>query len=126
MRVVSQVYDSALRPTGLRATQFTLLAVLAQHGDMPLTRLAELLVMDRTTLSRNLKPLLSSGWLQTGADKDQRVRMVSITAAGRDIVALATPLWRGAQVDVSRGLGSVRLARLIKELNSMIETIRVA
>ena len=60
MRVVSQAYDAALKPSGLRATQFTLLAVLARAGDMPLTKLAEILVMERTTLTRNLKPLMAN------------------------------------------------------------------
>ena len=55
-RVVTQAYDKALKPTGLRATQFTVIATLATEGDAPLTRLAEALVMDRTTLTRNLKP----------------------------------------------------------------------
>lgn len=60
-RVVTQVYDGALRPVGLRATQFNLLATLAISGDTPLTRLAEMLVMNRTTLTRNLKPLVGKG-----------------------------------------------------------------
>ena len=60
-RAVTQVYDAALRPSGLKATQFTLLATLATLGDPPLTRLAEAMVKDRTTLTRNLKPLIAKG-----------------------------------------------------------------
>ena len=124
LRVVSQVYDRALRPSGLRATQFTLLAVVARDDGLSLTGLAQRLRMDRTTLTRNLKPLLTSAWLQTATDRDQRVRRVFITGAGRDRVALATPLWRDAQADIARGSGSVRLSRLLKELNSMVDGLR--
>ena len=94
MRVVSQAYDAALKPAGLRATQFTLLAVLARAGEMPVTKLADTLVMERTTLTRNLRPLQTQGWLEIGRDRDERVRLVSITDAGRRVVAEATPLWR--------------------------------
>ena len=86
MRVVSQAYDAALRPTGLKATQFTLLAVLARRSDMPLTKLSRILVMDRTTLTRNLKPLQAKGWLEIGREKDERIRLIAITGAGRTIV----------------------------------------
>ena len=60
-RVITQAFDAALQPTGLKATQFTVLATLARQGDGPLTLLAESLVMDRTTLTRNLKPWSARG-----------------------------------------------------------------
>ena len=58
-RAVGQVYDAALQRSGLKATQFTLLATLNARGDMPLSQLADVLVMDRTTLTRNLKLLVA-------------------------------------------------------------------
>ena len=64
-RVLTQAYDEVLRPSGLRTTQFSILARLAGVGPVPLSELAELLAMDRTTLARNLRPLdarISSGW----------------------------------------------------------------
>jgi DNA-binding MarR family transcriptional regulator len=76
MRVISQVYDAALRPSGLRATQFTLLAVLSSQGELPLTKLAEILVLDCTTLTRNLKPLLAQGMLEISREKDERIRLI--------------------------------------------------
>ena len=124
MRVVAQAYDAALRPSGLKATQFTLLAVLAHRGDMALTRLSRILVMDRTTLTRNLKPLQAKGWLEIGREKDERIRLIAITDAGRAIVARATPLWRDAQNRVTEGFGETRLSTMIGDLNALVETVR--
>lgn len=120
-RVVSQAYDAALKPSGLRATQFTLLAVLARAGEMPVTKLAETLVMERTTLTRNLRPLMSKGWLKTGRDGDERIRLVSITAAGRRVLAEATPLWRVAQSRITAGVGRDRLSRLLEDLAVLVD-----
>ena len=125
MRVVSQAYDAALKPSGLKATQFTLLAVLAGRGDLPLTKLSEILVMDRTTLTRNLKPLLAKGWLEIGREKDERIRLISITDAGRSIVAEATPLWREAQTRVTEKLGEIRLTGMIGDLNALVDAVRI-
>jgi DNA-binding MarR family transcriptional regulator len=125
MRVVSQAYDAALRPSGLRATQFTLLAVLAGRGELPLTKLSEILVMDRTTLTRNLKPLLAQGWLEIGREKDERIRLISITDDGRRIVAEATPLWQVAQNRVTEGIGDIRLSGVIDDLNALVDAVRI-
>lgn len=124
MRVVSQAYDAALKPAGLKATQFTLLAVLANRGPVPLTRLAELLVMDRTTLTRNLKPLEAKGWVETGREKDERVRLIGATEAGRAVVADATPLWAEAQARVTEALGPDRLATLLDGLGQLTQSVR--
>jgi DNA-binding MarR family transcriptional regulator len=123
MRVVSQAYDAALKPSGLRATQFTLLAVLSHRGEIPLTKLSEILVMDRTTLTRNLKPLLAKGWVEIGREKDERIRLVSITGPGRSIMAEAMPLWRDVQGRVAGKLGQTRLTGLIDDLNALVEVV---
>ena len=124
MRVVSQVYDAALKPSGLRATQFTLLAVLSRRGDLPLTQLADILVMDRTTLTRNLKPLMAKGWIEVGREKDERVRLISITEAGCRLVAEATPLWRDAQARIVNGVGGEKLSSMIETLSLVVEKVR--
>ena len=123
-RVVSQAYDATLKPSGLRATQFTVLAVLARRGAVAMTKLAEILVMDRTTLTRNLKPLRAKGWLDIGREEDDRVRLVSITDAGREVVAQATPLWRDAQNRVTREFGDGRLSGMIDDLTALVEAVR--
>jgi len=125
MRIVSKFYDAALKPSGLRTTQFTLLLVLARRGEMPLTKLSDLLALDRTTLTRNLKPLLAKGWLEIGREKDERIRLISITEPGRSIVAEAIPLWRDAQTRITEGLGDIRLLGLIDDLSALVEIARI-
>jgi DNA-binding MarR family transcriptional regulator len=94
---VTQHFDRMMRPSGLRTTQFTLLVTLAELGPMPMTRLAARLGLERTSLTRNLKPLEAKGWVTVEADADRRVRNVGITVAGRAKARTALPLWRKAQ-----------------------------
>lgn len=91
-RVVTAAYDEALRPSGLRITQFSLLRILTRLGPVPVTRLAEEAALDRSTMGRNLDPLERRGLvrLEVG-ERDQRVRVVHLTQAGRDALAAATP-----------------------------------
>ena len=123
MRAVSQRYDAVLKSAGLRATQFTLLAVLERHDELPLTKLADILVMDRTTLTRNLKPLAAQGWLEIGRDRDERVRLVAITDGGRQVLADAIPLWQVAQGRIIAGIGKERLDGMVEDLNRLVEAI---
>ncbi len=119
-RTVTQVYDDALRPRGIKATQFTVLAVLAMHEGLPLTKLAEALVMDRTTLTRNLKPLLGKGWVDATQDEDQRVRRIGLTDAGRQIFDTALPLWRTAQSRLVERLGPERWSGFLDDLSETV------
>jgi DNA-binding MarR family transcriptional regulator len=117
-RAVTQMYDAMLRPVGLRATQLPLLVVLQLRDSLPMTRLAETMLMDRTTLTRNLRPLERLGLIRIVPGKDLRVREVRITARGREVVATALPLWERAQARVARGLGARRLRRLLADLTA--------
>jgi DNA-binding transcriptional ArsR family regulator len=81
-RAVTQLYDHTLAPSGLRATQVTLLVALAKAGPVPFTRLASALGMDRTTLTRNLAPLERDGFVTQSPGADRRVKLVRITDAG--------------------------------------------
>ncbi len=123
-RVVTQAYDAALQPSGLKSTQFILLANLAGQDGMPLTQLAEALVMDRTTLTRNLRPLLREGLLRIDQEEDLRVRRVSLTDAGADAVEAARPLWEEMQVRIAARLGDERWAGFIEDLTGTIDVLR--
>jgi DNA-binding MarR family transcriptional regulator len=101
-RAVTQHYDRALRKTGLRTTQFNMLAVLAQTGPLPMADLAEFLGLDRTSLTRNLRPPERKRWIRIAqGDEDRRVRMVSITPAGTAALRKALPAWQSAQASVA-------------------------
>ena len=81
-RAITRFYDRALQPSGLRATQFNLLCALAADGSATITHLAQQLVMDRTTLSRNLKPLVGMGLIAVEPGEDRRSRVIALTDDG--------------------------------------------
>ncbi len=107
-RAITQLYDGALAPTGVRATQFTLLVALARAGAIPFTKLAGVLGMDRTTLTRNVAPLERDGLLTIGSGADRRVKLVTITDKGRKALARAIPRWEDAQRQVTGHIGPAR------------------
>ncbi len=78
-------------------TQFTLLATLVQTGPLPTTRLADFLGLERTTLTRNLGPLIRDGYVRIDEGEDRRVRKVAITPAGKEAARRAFPFWKKAQ-----------------------------
>ena len=118
-RAVTALYDRTLAPTGLRATQVTLLAALEKAGPVPFTRLAGVLGMDRTTLTRNLEPLRRAGLLTLGPGEDRRVRLAAITEKGRRTLAAATPLWEQAQRRITMGMGGERWELVRREIRQL-------
>ncbi len=119
-RAVTQLYDESLRPAHLRATQFSLLTVLEQAGTVSMTRLAELAVMDRTTLTRNLELLERERLVRIRPGTDARVREVSLTPTGRDRLMAALPYWERAQAHVTRRLGPARTRHFLSDLAAAI------
>jgi|RhiMetdeSRZDD1v2_1073273.scaffolds.fasta_scaffold469715_2 DNA-binding MarR family transcriptional regulator len=117
-RLVTQRYDDALRPAGLRIMQFTLLARLHAVDRVTMTELAEQASLDRTTLTRNLKPLIERGYVRVVAGKDQRERLVTVTDSGRAALREALPLWEQAQTSMTDGLGQEATSALLSLLRS--------
>ncbi|MGH7629446.1 MAG: MarR family winged helix-turn-helix transcriptional regulator [Gemmatimonadales bacterium] len=119
-RAVTQLYDEFLRPSKLRATQFSLLGVLAQAGTLSITELAETAVMDRTTLKRNLELLEREGLVRIRPGTDARVREVSLTQAARERLLAALPHWEQAQAHVTSQLGAARSHRFLSDLSAAV------
>ena len=116
------MYEEALRPTGLRATQFSLLVATRLIGVATINSLAKALVMDRTTLTRNLKPLEKQGLIRTNTGgEDRREREVTLTIAGQETLAEALPCWRGVQQQVMKALGQTRVDRMLGDLSATVE-----
>ena len=115
-RQLTQQYDEALRPVGLRGTQFSLLAVLEARGGLSIGSLAQAMGMDRTTLTRNLRLLERDGLVASVAGNDRRYREIHLTGPGREKVAAALPLWHSAQERAVERLGPERFAALLAEL----------
>jgi len=103
-RSITQYYDQQLRDSGLRTTQFTLLNYLILAGRCPVNVAAEYLGLERTTLTRNLQPLLALEYVSVESADDRRVKLIAITARGRAAAVAALPLWRKAQRAMSRHL----------------------
>ncbi len=115
-RKISRMYDESLQPAGLRATQFGMLAVISLQGDATITELAAILGMDRTTLSRNLKPLARSGLIEISAEGYRRARSTSITDKGVEVMEKALPLWSSAQDSLRKRLGKDTWDRIQTDL----------
>lgn len=118
-RIITQLYDEALRSAGIRVTQFSILMVTRRLESATLTRLAKIMALDRTTLTRNLRPLEQQGLLRIEEGADRRERQISLTPRGQQILAKAIPLWERAQVRLAEGFGLERLQHLFGELSDL-------
>ena len=99
-RAVTQHYERHFRGSGLRATQFTILATLAQTGPLSVSELANQLGLDRTTLSRNLRLIEEKGWIAELGHDDQRVRKMALTPQGMKKASTALAFWKQADTSV--------------------------
>lgn len=97
-RAVSRLYDEELRARcDLRTTQFSLLCVLARVGETRQRDLGDLALLEDTTLTRNLRPLVAAGWIVIRTGQDRREKLISLTAAGRAKLEECRPAWEQAQ-----------------------------
>lgn len=119
-RAVTRAYDDILRPSGLRATQLSVLAAIAIDGAMSIAALAEFLGMDRSTLTRNLQPLRKDGLVRIGAEGWRRSRTLEITDKGRQCIRAATPLWEKAQRMLMGKLGARNGPAVLDGLDHLI------
>jgi len=121
---MSQLYDEFLRPAGLRATQFGLLMAAKALGPVTLTELAARTIMDRTTLTRNLKLLENKGLIRIEQPSDQRKKEITLTALGQETIARAMPSWEEAQSHVIRSYGKERIDHLLTSLGEIASLFR--
>lgn len=112
-RALTQLYDDAMAPCGLRVTQFSLLRALDREGPMRITALAGASMLDRTAISRALDPLVAQGLVKVAAGRDARTREASLTRAGKAALGKATAYWARAQQEVHRRLGEPRIEALV-------------
>ena len=125
-RRATALYDAAMAPFGLRISQFTILVRLRRLGPLSLHALAAELVLDRTTLGRNLRPLERDGLVASEADPaDKRVRRLMLTEAGLDLMRRAMPAWQAAQAEFEVQLGAASAAALRAELHRTTAVLRV-
>ncbi len=101
-RQITQLYDDALRPTGLRITQYSMLSAIRDHSPLSVAALAEGLGADPTSVSRALRPVIAKGWVLLSDGTDGRSKLVLLTEEGRRKLIEADSHWRGAERAVSR------------------------
>lgn len=121
-RLMTQYYDRALAPAGLNLNQYSILR--RANGTRALTEVARDLGMDRTTLTRDLKPLIEAQWLRVEPGPDARQRCIRITDEGKEAVRLAKPLWRQAQDAIENGLGPAELQTLHDHIDRAIDQLQ--
>ena len=121
-RRITHIYDGYVEPFGLTITQFVLLAHLRVLDGISVGALAERLVMDPTTLTRNLRPLEREGLVRLERDPaDRRSRTLHLTDQGRETLRAARPAWARAQRHVEESLGNADAAGLNAALDRMLE-----
>ena len=125
-RRATALYDAAMAPFGLRISQFSILSRLSRHGPMGLQALAAMLVLDRTTLGRNLRPLERDGLVASEADPaDKRVRLLALSRKGLSVLQAAGPAWDEAQSTFERVYGPGQSAALQQELHRLTQALSV-
>ena len=123
-RRVSQIYDRSLEAAGMTVTQYGLLGQLARYDGIGIGALAEKLIMDPTTLTRNLRPLQRQGFVTIKPDRrDKRSRCLHLTAGGRAAFEKAKPAWVRAQGRIEEALGGSEAAALNAALDRVLERL---
>jgi len=115
-RLVTNYYDKLLEPAGLRVSQATVLVVLYLADGQTINEMAATLELDRTTLTRNLKPLAQQGLLTIAPGSDQRTRVVALTPKGKAALLRVLPLWEQTQAYMVEGIGKANASRLLTQL----------
>ena len=111
-RVVTNLYDDALRPLGLKVSQMNILVLTAKLGLARPAQVCDLLQLDTSTLSRNVERMRAQGWLEVVPDEDARTQPFRLSAQGRRLIEKTIPAWEEAQRQASELLGSEGTALL--------------
>lgn len=124
-RALTQLYEQALRPLGLRATQFTILQALALAGEVTQGQLGEMLAMDSTSLTRTLAIMGRRGWIKGRRGKDRRERRLHLASGGETKLRNALPIWDKVQSRLRRQLGArawKNLLQFTQQVASVVKT----
>ncbi len=118
-RVVTNIYDEALRPLGLKVSQLNILIVTAKLGLARPAQVCDILQLDTSTLSRNVERMRAHGWLEVVPDKDARTQPFRLTPQGKRLIEKATPAWEEAQGRATEMLGDDGIAVLNKAAKTL-------
>lgn len=118
-RIMAQQYDAAFRPVGLAQTQFTLLVAIHLLEPVPITQLAQDLLTDQTTITRNIKLLERRGLVTSHPGEDRRIKLSSLTVEGQAVLEQALPLWEQAQSELRQHFGEQKWQALLSLLSEV-------
>ena len=121
-RVVTNFYDDALRPLGLKVSQLNILIVTAKVGLARPAEVCDFLQLDTSTLSRNVERMRAHGWLEIVPDEDARTQPFRLTAQGKRLIEKAVPAWEEAQRQAKELLGDEGVALLDKAAKRLRST----
>jgi DNA-binding MarR family transcriptional regulator len=113
-RVVTNFYDDALRPLGLKVSQLNILVVAAKLGLARPAQVCDILQLDTSTLSRNVERMKANGWLEIVPEEDARAQPFRLTTQGKRLIEKAVPAWEVAQRQAAELLGDQGVALLDK------------
>jgi DNA-binding MarR family transcriptional regulator len=120
-RRLARTYDAALAPSGMNVTQLAVLRAVLRHPGEPLSRVAEDLAMDRTSLYRAIDALTKRRWIRRGDGNDRRSRTASITRSGEIALAKADPGWAMTQCGIVSRFGPERWQSFVSELQHLLD-----
>ena len=123
-RVIQNLFDEAFRPVGLEGTQYTVLAHIFVHGPISLTKVADLMHVDRTTLARNLAPLEKKCLVEIKPGSDKRAKIINITDRGKEVLTQAYPIWKKIQKRIKETLGFDNWESMISNLSGLVSEIK--
>ncbi len=119
-RAVTGIYDSALRPFGLRVSQMNLLVAIGYREDVSPSELSARLCVDESTVSRNIDRMIERGWIRTIGQTDRRAHHLQLTDVGRELIKRARPAWEKAQKRVQESLGVEATSAILRTGNRFI------
>ena len=122
-RALTQMYDDSLRPLGLHATQFSILQALELAGEVSQNQLSNLLFIDSTTLTRNLRILRKKGWIAVRAGADRRERWLRLAPLGGRQLRQVIPVWGRVQKQLRHKLGDMRWRDLQTLSNEIVDIV---
>ena len=122
-RALTQLYEGALSPLGLRTTQFTILQVLSVVGEIGQGKLGDFLALDSTTLTRALAIMIRNGWINERRGEDRRERFLKLTRSGERKFAQAVPSWEKVQAKLQHALGTADWQKLLTSMNQLTRVL---
>jgi len=120
-RVITQIYDHNMSQHGIKITQFAILRAVSILGESTNRSLQEVLVLDQTTLSRNLKPLIRDGFLEAIPGNDRREKLIQLTSSGKALFNAAKQGWNQSQKAIAEELGEDMTLKLLEVSDRVVE-----